>query len=566
MKFHKIIIRNFGSVGNYPLEFVLDKHPITLFSGKNGSGKSTLCEALTFAAYGCSYRNVNKNMMVNKANGKNCVVELFLTSGSRQFRIVRGMKPNILEVYQDGSILQIAGDVREQQKYIEDVILKMSYSTFCQIVILGSANYVPFMRLDAAKRRGLMDSLLNLSVFTEMQKVLKAKYSLLEDQHRASQMDVMNLGTKIDYQKKIIAMMAADHTEKKAQIKQKILEAQTKLSELEKRIEDQKSHQTSIKKDYDLYEQLGTEVLLSENELSSLKKQLERTRTNKIPLECSECQRPFESHDVDEQEKIKKEKVFKLEMEIDAANDRLKSLGERRALVSHNHRLYVESVNLVSSLTAEAKVMAETGMKLVSEFQNLKKKNNDSDTEQALLDSLSDQLTAVNTDLIERQYKMDLTGTAIKMLKDDGIKASIVKQFIPVFNQSVMKYLSILNFEAKFEMNEDYEDKITINGVDVYEYNQLSMGERTRIDLAVMFSWRDIAIQHNSANCNLLIFDEILESAVDNDGIDFFVEILHNLPNTNSIVISHKPEQLTEQVDCHIMFAKRNGFTEITTT
>lgn len=566
MHITKIRYRNFCSIGNNFAEFVLDACKTTLLSGRNGGGKSSLIEAIIFALYGRSYRNVNKDRLINKVNKKDSVVEIEFKIGSKEYKVVRGQKPNIFEVYEDGSKLLLNGDLKEQQKYLEEVIMKISYKTFTQVVILGSANYVPFMQLDAADRRGMSDTLLQITVFTQMAKLLRTKISLLDQDLQKLESDMRLVDTKIEGQEKLIKRIREDSSSKIEAINEKIKLAKQELVILVVKLEENSTQLKSIQDKVAWSQKISNEVNNLIGDIKHTEQSLNRLRSVHILDSCNECKRPLDAQEVADHRERHAKSIQDAEDVLHKLNE---SLGEKHKLleefqpyITQHHELIEED----SLLKYRQRSKAAEGQALVLEKKALEGEKGDEMTEVAILNSLRDEKDRLYAQKLELTDTREIYATTALMLKDDGIKATIIKQYIPLFNQYVMKYLGLLNYNIKFSINEEYEDTIILNGTEDYPYNLLSMGERSRIDLAVLFAWRDIAMAKNSMVCNLLVMDEVLEAMIDDNGLEDLLTILNQSNKMSAILISHKPDQLTTYCDRHIIATKKGRFTSYQVT
>ncbi len=563
MHIKNVRYKNFTSVGNVPIEVSLDTHALTLLSGKNGSGKTTLLEAVVFCLYGKSFRNVNKDRLINKINGRECLTEVDLVVGTKNYTVRRGIKPNIFEISENGTVLNLDSDVREQQKFLEESILKMSYKTFCQVVILGSTNYTPFMRLDAAERRQLSDELLQVFVFTEMAKRLKSKMAVMEE-------DVKNLTntetvtkTKIQFQASLLEKVRENTSDR-------VKELKIRFKDIVAHIDEGKKTQIRVQTDIVTAEKECADFEKTQSELWKTETSLKSIERERITLEskifrdsCSMCGQSLDANTLAKHQEEKKDKLERLSgEEADLARRCSELYDSLKYMLPYKEcrdKLKIEmslANQLVQTKTNEGNV-------LVAEIQKLQKSNGDEQAELLKLKQFEEELFTIISNKNKTLEEYEISVLTSKLLKDDGIKASVIKHYIPLFNQHVMKYLSMLNFSINFSLDEKFTDRIILNGMEEYEYNSFSMGERARIDLAVMFAWRDVAKDRNSASCNLLAIDEFGGDTLDAGGLDDLLTILSELKHTNALIISHRADQLTDAPNRHIFFQKKSRFTTI---
>lgn len=566
IEFEKIRYKNILSTGNQFTELKLKNSPTTLISGTNGSGKSTFIEALTYCLYNRSFRKINKPQLINSINQKDLLVELEFSIGADKFLIRRGMKPGVFEIWKNNDLVNKDAATRDYQEYLEQTIIKMSFKSFSQIVILGSATYVPFMELPTGQRREIIEDLLDIQVFSTMNILLKEKISDNKTQITENNYSIDMLKTKID--------SAKEHNAEIQKIKE------TEVEKLKAKIEE----------NLGIIEKEKVKIEVIEGEITALsgliidkakqKKTLEQAKTLLYDLtskfkshtdeihfysnhdNCPTCKQGIE-HDFKEtivSEKTEKNTelsgaIKQLKDRIDAAETRLEEISnvEDNIQKLHNkaneHRLQVKI--LINQMKAFKKELegAEREVEEIDQTKILEYTNNLSDKQQE------------QTELYENRETLGIVGT---MLKDGGIKTSIIKTYIPIMNKLINQYLSEFELFVDFNLDENFNETIKSRFRDTFSFASFSEGEKMRISLSIMFTWRAIAKLRNSVSTNILIMDETLDGPSDADGVESLIDILHKMnANDNIFIISHRGQQFSEKFDDHIRFEKIKNFTQI---
>lgn len=566
--FEKLRYQNILSTGNQFTEILLNKSQSTLIVGENGAGKSTMIEALTFALYGKPFRNINKPQLLNSITGKGLLVELEFSIGKQKYMVRRGIKPTVFEIYQNGQMLNQNAGARDDQEFLEKNILKLNFKSFSQIVVLGSANYVPFMQLPSHLRRGVVEDLLDIQIFSVMNSLLKDKIN----QNKSDLTDIdyqINLcEQKIEMHNKHIDTLKANNDELIEQKRQKIREHQEGVDNL------------SIDTDtlLEKVEKLNAEVA-DETRVSSRKTKLVQMESSiedkirKLKKEvafyhdhdnCPTCKQGID-HDFKTQTIAKREEksnelaegLHKLEAEIEAANTRMKEIEELNkniqklnTKISDNNQQIKYLQRYIKDLNTEIEALIEQGNKIHTDVD---------ETEQ-----YQEELRSFNKRKEELSNHKAILDVASSLLKDTGIKTKIIRQYVPVMNKLINKYLASLDFFVNFELDESFNETIKSRFRDAFSYASFSEGEKMRIDLALMFTWRAIAKLRNSASTNLLIMDEVFDSSLDSAGTDEFLKILESLTqDTNTFIISHKGDQLFDKFHSVIKFEKHSNFSRI---
>ena len=568
IEFKNVRWKNFLSTGDNFTEVQLNRNDSTLIVGQNGAGKSTLLDALSFALFGKPYRNITKPQLLNSINNKNCVVEVEFSVGTTEFKIVRGIKPNIFEIYQNSNLINQAANTRDYQEYLEQNVLKLNHKSFHQIVVIGSASFTPFMQLPAPQRRNIIEELLDIQVFSRMNQLLKEKMARLKELINDSNNQLEIIGTKIKLQNKYITdveALANDQVRDKqteiAQHQESIRTLQTTNISLAKQlatlVEKQKSLRLVETKKNKL-NQLGNKI---ENNLQSIESNraffVENTSCPTCSQEINAETREKHVHTCDSKISEIQEGISKLQEEIVTIE------ALENTLLSEIETFQSAQLDMVANNASIAQLQ-KTIAKLEEEI--LKIGDADSDVGSAIndlkvLQDEKEKLAELKLSYIDSQNYNYL---ASEMLKDTGIKTKIVKQYLPVINKLVNQYLQTLDFFVLFNLDESFNETIKSRYRDEFTYASFSEGEKQRIDLSLLFTWRQIAKMKNSANTNLLILDETFDSSLDNDGIDNLMKILNTVTtDTNVFIISHKGDVLDSKFRNKIEFIKERNFSRI---
>jgi len=566
--FKKISWRNFLSTGDKPTIVFFDRSSTTLIIGENGSGKSTILDALTFGLFGKPFRNINKPQLVNAINEKELMVEIDFSIGKKDFTVRRGVKPNVFEIFQNGKMFDQTANVRDYQDYLERVILKLNYKSFTQIVLLGNSSFEPFMQLKQSDRRAIVEDLLDIQIFSSMNMILKQKNSELkgEFQQNENQRKLNESQTKM--QQEYIERLKQDNEsiifdktqEIKSFKKQKEYGVGT-LNGLQEQIltlSDKMLLEEGVQKKTSEFGTLQNKI---DVKLDQEQKELKFYETNST---CSQCKQDID--DVFKKERIidiskgideKKDGLDKIVSEIDTLEQQLeefRSIG--RAIGEKNKKL--------AGIESKIQSFDSNIERTQKEIEKLQEKKELDSVEENTLQSLQEDLRT-----LEGQYQ-GLCGTkqvyeyANELLRDSGIKTKIIRQYVPIINKYVNKYLNELDFLINFTIDENFSETIRSQYRDEFTYASFSEGEKMRIDLALLFTWRMVAKLKNSVNTNLLILDEVFDSSLDAEGTEAFLKIINTLDaDTNVFVISHKGEILFDKFLSTIKFVKEKQFSKI---
>ena len=566
IEFKYVRWKNFLSTGNQFIEIQLDRNPTTLVIGENGAGKSTVLDALCFGLFGKPFRGINKPQLLNSVNNAGCVVEVEFKIGTKNIKVVRGIKPNIFEIYINKKMYNQDASMRDYQRYLEQQILKLNYRSFTQVVILGSSTFIPFMQLKARHRREVVEEILDIQIFSLMNMLLKLKLKNIADSIRDIDYQLNLAGEKIVLQEQYINDVKKN--------KNKFIKEKTKLiTDNEKEILARNSGIEEITQDND-----NLLSLISDNEktkkkafkLIDIKSTLiEKHKTHSKAVdffenndECPTCQQHIDEIFKKEMISDKQKDVTKfavgikeLEEELSKAQERIQEISDIADKIRENEVQIAKENSSVTQLekfnaTLHAEIAQfKTGDVSKSDYNKLKE--------------LKKDLSATENHKAKLREDLTYSEAARSMLQDTGIKTKIIKQYLPVMNKLINTYLTSMEFYVNFTLNENFNETIKSRYRDEFTYDSFSEGEKMRIDLALLFTWRAIAKMKNSTNTNLLMLDEIFDSSLDSTGTDEFLKILNTLSDENIFVISHKQDVLADKFRSTIKFEKVKNFSHV---
>jgi len=566
--FQKIRYKNFLSTGQQFIEIQLDRSSKTLVVGENGAGKSTMLDALCFGLFQRAFRSIKKEQMVNSINEKDCVVEVEFIIGRNQYKIVRGIKPNIFEIWCNGVMLNQDAAVRDYQKHLESTILKLNFRSFTQVVILGNASFVPFMQLRARHRREVVEEILDIEIFSKMNLMFREKVKAQDEIIKQTDFNSQLIEGKIDSQKKHIEEMSGNNQQFIDKKKLEIQNAETDIGNYMLDIDRVSAEKTALQNEIidetkinTKYKQLHNMEAKLENTCSKHKKDLQFFETHN---DCPTCQQTidevFKTSIIDK----KKNKVIEIDSamsqlvkEITTTETRLSKINETMIAIREKELL----INRYETSISEIKKYI-TGKQ--SEIDELSDDKFTTGVATGQLTQLQEQLTEAESTKVKQKEHKSYLDTARYLMQDTGIKTKIIKQYLPIMNQFINKNLADMDFFVNFTLDEEFNETIKSRHRDVFNYNSFSEGEKLRIDLSILFTWREIAKMKNSMNTNLLILDEIFDSSLDASGTDEFMRILTNkLAKENVFVISHKGDTLIDKFPSILKFEKYKNFTRM---
>lgn len=561
--------RNFLSTGNNWTEIDFLENKTTLVVGHNGAGKSTMLDALSFALFGKPHRNINKPQLVNSINGKDCKVEVTFTVSGSEFRIIRGIKPQIFEIYKNGTLLNQESHNKEYQKILEQNILKLNHKSFHQIVVLGSSSFIPFMQLPAQHRRDVIEDLLDINIFSKMNTILKEKNSILKDSIRDAEYRLEVMNNKIDTQKKYIGdinRINKDLKEQKESAIKDLDKEQTDLMHINDSLLLKIQHQSAIwpvkmdkaQKKLNQLQQYQTQF---NNDIKTVVKEAKFFEEN---CTCPTCSQDISIEVKEEKTKAASTKakelmtaVEKVKSEIESTTQEVAKAEEQLNLVSANQFEMNTNSSTISRIKKQIDILRE-------EIDNLTDTTSDISVAKADLESFISEKDSIMEEKFKYNEQYQYNVAIAEMLKDTGIKTKIVKQYLPVINKLVNQYLQILDFFVHFNLDESFTESIRSRHRDSFSYASFSEGEKQRIDLALLFTWRQVAKMKNSVATNLLVLDETFDSSLDYEGVDNLMKIIYSLDeSTNVFVISHKGDILDGKFENKIEFIKDKNFSKI---
>jgi DNA repair exonuclease SbcCD ATPase subunit len=559
--------KNLLSTGNYFSEIKLDNNQNTLVVGENGSGKSTMLDALCYGLFGKAFRNVNKPNLLNSINGKDCVVEVEFDANNKSYKIIRGIKPNKFEIYCDGDLLNQDAAVRDYQEYLEKFILKLNYKSFTQIVILGSASFVPFMQLSASDRRAIIEDLLDIQIFSTMNGLLKDKLTNNKDLMVHSKSDIELTQQRHDIQEKHIKSLKENNENKVTEYAGEIQLNKDTIQTLHAEI-------ANLSSQVETHQNMVAEKTLVESKVKQLTKIESQIESNISKFRkdisffthndnCPTCRQAIalgfkEKELTNLTDKVEKceHGLTELEQKLLDEQKKLNSIAEIQKKIQ---TIQIDIATKNTTITETNKYIS----KLEKEIESLKQSKVTTEKEEQDLKELKGSLSQLQAELKELIQEKTYYEVASGLLKDTGIKTKIIKQYLPIINKLVNKYLASLDFFVNFNLDESFKETIKSRHRDDFTYNNFSEGEKQRIDMALMLTWRAVAKLKNSSNTNLLILDEVFDSSLDTNGTEELMKILHMLEGVNLFVISHKGDILQDKFANVIRFEKVKNFSRI---
>jgi len=566
--FESVEWTNFLSTGNAPNKVLLNKSPTTLIIGKNGEGKSTILDALCFSLFGKPFRNINKGQLVNSINGKKCLVTVEFSIGPKKYKIIRGIKPNVFEIWLNGEMVNQDAAAKDYQKVLEQQILKLNFKTFTQVVILGSASFVPFMQLTSAQRREVIEDILDIRIFSTMNQLLKEKSNETKETIKRIESEITMAKSKVEGQTLLIKTLSDAKSDAIESLLSKveannseILRSETTVAETLAQITALQSQtENKSKVDSDIEKAKGFKT-----KLVSLVEQYEHHaeffNENSV---CPSCEQGIpHTH----KESIVKELTAKIEFEnkrlADMENIQNKLTADLAAI--NNVLKEITDLNItVSTYNANIAMLNKMNKTLQEEIESSKADTANVDEEKRKLKELAKEALSKINQKTALQEDRNLEEVANALLKDTGIKTAIIREYLPIMNKLINKYLTAMDAYIHFELDEGFNEIVKSRHRDDFTYASFSEGEKMRIDLSILFTWRQIAKMKNSVNTNLLLLDEIFDSSLDTAGTDYFLNLMNQFgENTNIFVISHKGDQLFDKFRSVIKFEKRNDFSVV---
>ena len=562
--FKKISWKNFLSTGNHPIEVKLDEQSTTLIVGANGAGKSTILDALTFVLYGKSFRKINKSQLINTTNEKNCEVNIEFSVNSTDWKIVRGIKPNLFKITKNGEDLNQSSHAGDQQKWLEQNVLKMNYKSFTQIVILGSSTFVPFMQLNGSSRREVVEDLLDIKIFSSMNTLIKDKIRMVREEVKTFELKKESLKDKAEMQESFIK-------ELEEQGKNNIQEKDNKIKVLGIEVDTHMEHNQLLESNSNdlLKEQEGlTGAGDKLKKLNNLRGKITQkvttiTKEHKFFTDNTTCptctqsiEESFRLNRIDEAQSKAKE----LQSGYKELEEAIKTEEDRELQFTNLSKEITKLTHGISKNNTRISGCQRQIRDLENEIQTLTSQLENRNTEHEKLEEFRNNLQKTYENLAEKKEKITYFDFTYSLLKDGGVKSMIIKKYLPLINQSVNKYLQMMDFYINFKLDEQFNETIESPIHEDFCYASFSEGEKMRIDLALLFTWREVARFKNSVNTNLLIMDEVFDSSLDGFGTEEFLKIIkYVIQDANIFVISHK-SGMDERFENVIKFDKVKGF------
>ena len=563
IKLKTVRFKNFLATGNRFLEVELDKEPMMLIVGKNGAGKSTLIDAITFSLFGKPFKKINKGQLLNTVNEKELLTEIEFSVGKAEWKVRRGIKPAIFEIYHNGKIINQDARSTDYQKYLEESILKLNFKTFTQIVVLGSASFIPFMQLTANDRRIIIEDILDIGIFSVMKNLLKERSSSLKEEITDLEYNIKLLQEKIKLEEKYIEEMISSSDKKRESNLDKIKETEKTIAGIQSEIEGYQENvlfisasiadQTSIlKKNKDL-----------DNYRSQIDKNLKKLNHDKKFFEdnenCPTCEQDIDAdfkkrklNDVEDDLDEMNEGLDKLVLEVEKVVTRISEITECNGKIQDQETLITRRYSDTQAhQTYINRLQEEMSEYNLQEIDTNKKR---------LMENELDENKKSRLRYVEQRRYYDILNT---ILNDKGIKTRVIRKYLPVINKHVNNYLKDMDFFVNFQLDENFNETIKSRHRDDFSYYSFSEGEKKRIDISLLLTWRDIASMRNSVNVNLLILDEIFDASLDQAGVDDLMKLFNILKGTNLFVISHKLDILDDKFPSKITVEKVNNFTQL---
>ena len=567
IEFKTIRYKNFLSSGNYFTTISLNKNKDTLIVGANGAGKSTVLDALTFSLFGKPFRKVNKGQLVNSVNEKDTKVEIEFNINKTEYKVLRGIKPNIFEIYKDGKKLNEDCSANDQQKSLETQILKLNYKSFTQIVILGSASFVPFMQLSAPHRREVIEDLLDIRVFSSMSDILKEKIKASKDNLKVLELKKESVGDKIVMQKQFIRSIEEEGENDIRKKQQSIATCEEESSNYQKRIENLITQVSSKEKEVERYISSSNTI----KKLSSYKTKIqtkEQTSNGHLTFFQKNTVCPTCTQNIEDSFRVNK--INHLQQVLSKYQTNLSEIEKAITEEEERERKFFELQREITNLqneTSQLNIRVSNSNKLrkslEKEIQSITDKLENRTSENVKLSEYKDSLKQILKDLEHVREEFEYFQQSHILLKDDGVKSGIIRKYLPLINKQVNDYLQRMDFFINFVLDEEFNEKIQTPIHEKFSYSSFSEGEKMRIDLALLFTWREIARLKNSVSTNLLILDEVFDSSLDGFGTDEFLKIVrYVIKDANVFIISHKNE-LLDRFQNVLEFKKEKGFSKL---
>lgn len=563
--FKKLKVKNFLSFGNNDTEIDLENYKLNLVTGSNGAGKSSLLvEGLTYALFGQPFRDIKKGQLINFINDKNSVVELEFSISSDEYKIIRGQKPNILQLFKNDELIPESASVKDFQEYIQSEVLRMSLASFKQLVVLGTANFIPFMQLSSANRRKLVDDLLDVSIFTKMDQLNKGSIKEINQQMNENLIKLNSLKSELTAYTLLLKEKNNSVFSDKEQLEQKLIEKKIFAKELLSKINELKVKVEAL-----------TNLIKANDVVETIKKldNVSSVLANRIAVNTQKIQETCEKDFcLSCQQKISEEQrsfiIKGIQLEIDNDTNKSNQVQEKLNSIMDELKIHKERQTELSDHNLK---LVELNTKFSTAIQEVKQLTEELNKETVVDSSVQDKINELNASISDLELSQQnwfnekyLRTILSTLLVDSGIKATVIKKFVPVINKKINMYLKLLGADYMFLLDNEFNEQIRGAGREKSSYFSFSQGEKSRVDLAIMFTWRDIASIISGTNINLLVLDEVFDSAIDSSGVSGLKSVLDSL-DSNVYIISHR-EQLSDDFNRHIEVIKKGRFSILEVT
>ena len=565
--FEKISWKNFLSTGNHLTEVKLSSDPTTLIVGSNGAGKSTILDALTFSLYGKSFRKINKAQLINSSNEKDCFVSIEFSINGVDWKVERGIKPNIFKIYKNGEELNQSSSALDQQKWLEQSVLKMNYKSFTQIVILGSSTFVPFMQLPAASRREVVEDLLDIRIFSSMNLLIKDKIRVIKDEIRTLELKKESLNEKVHMQREFIQKVE-NEAESNIEFKNKkidklddeVVSLMKKTEYLDEEVKAQQLVLESYKGSTDKLKEFNTIKGKITQKISNIVKEHKFFSENRVCPTCEQdIEESFRLNRIDDSQN----KAEELRKGFEELQDAIKKEELRESNFKQTSGEISNLLNGISKNNTLISTCQKQIRDLEQEIQRITDQLANRNTENEKLITFQESLEDTYKQLADKKESISYHDFTYSLLKDGGVKTKIIKKYLPLINQQVNRFLQIMDFYINFKLDEEFNETIESPIHEDFSYASFSEGEKSRIDLALIFAWREVARFKNSVNTNLMLFDEVFDSSLDSFGTDEFLRIIRFIvKDVNVFVISHK-NGMEDKFEKVIRYEKVKGYSRI---
>jgi DNA repair exonuclease SbcCD ATPase subunit len=571
IRFKKLRWKNFLSTGNVFTEIQLDRSPSTIITGENGAGKSTILDALCFVLFNRPFRDIKKPQLMNSINEKGLLTEIEFSIGNVEYVVRRGIKPAVFEIIKNGNLIDQPGSIRDYQTQLEDTILKLNYKSFTQIVVLGNASFTPFMQLSTKDRREVIEDLLDIQIFSHMNTLLKDRVARNKTEKQEVEYQIELLGEKISVQKEYLEKLNADVEKQKAELQQELQEwalqsstAQTqqtealdKINELSATIADADKVNAKSAKVSELMMKLHDKIAKAEKRIRFYEKH------DNCPTCAQVIEATAKAEQLENTQRVAEETqsaISELEKQQVSLNEEIQRITSVQLEITNCQQHWRDLESALSTYKSNADRVRNK----ISNLQGTKETEETEDSPVSKIRQLESELTEYESKSEYLSKDSEVLKIATEMLRDGGIKKKIIKQYVPIINKLVNKYLASLDFFVNFELDEEFNEVIKSRYRDEFSYASFSEGEKMRIDLALLFTWRAVAKLKNSTNTNLLILDEVFDASLDTSGCDEFLKLLQEVSSdTNVFVISHKGDVLTDKFRSQIRFEKVKNFSRM---